>query len=251
MAAHGLGPTVSLDGWQVALAGLVSGAAGAGGGDLTADEHRWLEEQAGSDGLLLTTEVGRWWRTFRIRSSAPLTVAALAADAPAVLDRYLDHHAEASSFFLAEAGQFLDFVAGAHEAVPGPPALVTSVVALERAMLELVEAGPTAPPGAGPGLGAVARHPRATMVEMASPPAATLAALLTGGRPPEPGGGPFWLLVAPGIAGFVRAATAGEARLWQSMGEQPVTPGGDDRTALLRLWAAGAVLAYADPPIGA
>ncbi len=213
---------------------------------LSREEQRWLDALPDAAGFQLTCGMQRWWRHYRLRTSAPLTLAGLGPErASQVLDAFLDTCPRKSMFVASEALRFLEFAAERCAEVPH----LADVVAFERAMLRLAEptsthepAAETDPPPAL--LSEVAAHPLAEVVAFAAPPEEVLGAVL--GRRPLPGGGAreHWLLLAPRLPRGARAATPAEAWLFQAVraGETARLSDLDHAAALADLWAAGAVV---------
>ncbi|ACY14133.1 hypothetical protein Hoch_1583 [Haliangium ochraceum DSM 14365] len=206
--------------WQAALGGMVE--AHASGRDpravldtvdgLSDGEQRWLRGVADTPGFELSSYVPRWWRKRRVTRSARLTLAALGGDAEDTWDRYRRAVPCSTLFFLAEALDFLAFVARTAER-----AHVRAVAELERALLalqqaalegELLEVDQTSEEQ-------LERHPLAALVAFQAPAEAVLGALVTGAVMPAEQATPQWVLVAPKLPRRWRPATPQEAHAFQ------------------------------------
>ena len=214
---------MALRDWQVALGRLVEArSAGREGGsvrdvlaglELEDAERAWLEEVTGTRGFALTSYVPRWWRETRVGRSARLTLAALGARAPALLQDYQRAVTNFTLFFVPEGLAFLEYV----EALE-LPADVRAVARFERAMWSLKLGGAPVPVSVPPASdeGPLVRHPAAVLIPFEVPPELLLSALVRGGPLPEPAGPPLaephHALVAPGLPSLWRPATHAEAR---------------------------------------
>jgi len=212
---------VALRDWQIALGQLVEARSAGRDGmsvrealaglELDDAERAWLEEVTGTRGFALTSYVPRWWREARVGCSAPLTLAALGADARARVQDYQRAVPNFTLFFAPEGIAFLAYV----ETLP-VPGHVHAVARFERAMWNLKLAMPSmsAPVPAVPKEAPLVRHPAAALIPFEVPPELLLGALLQGAPLPEPTTEPHYVLVAPGLPGAWRPATHDEARVF-------------------------------------
>jgi hypothetical protein len=83
-------------------------------------------------GVQVTAHIRRWWRSVRLQSGAPLTLAALGADASKRVCDYLDEHPPFTTFYHHEAEAFIVWLA--HQPVHPH---VRALAAFETAMLRL------------------------------------------------------------------------------------------------------------------
>jgi hypothetical protein len=165
-------------------------------------------------GLALTARIRTSWCVGRSHRAAHLTLSALAeAERRSMVDAWVARGGGISSFFEAEAEAFLAFIADRVEA----PSHAASLCRFERALIR-ASAGHPAEEASEPfsGMTMLCRSPHADLVELRAPIDDLLAAV-EGERPwPPVGEVAHWLLVAPGVAGRARHATAGEIALWQA-----------------------------------
>jgi hypothetical protein len=207
---------MALQAWQQAIGMLVAQESSPGArrtpldqGGLSDAEQQWLAHVTGTPGFRVTCTVQRWWRDLRLRTAAPLTLAAVGDDcAEALLQRYLDTHLATTQFFLAEAIRFLDWLQRTGEIEAFPHA--SSVAAWEGARLRALLAGR----GAGrPAQDLVQTARAVALVPFSSPPEHVFTALLTG-RPLPAAGAEFWdVLVVPGTPPRWRVVEPEEALL--------------------------------------
>jgi hypothetical protein len=174
-----------------------------------------------SPGLRLTRQVQREWRAFRIRSSLPLTIRLLGADAADAIDRYLDAVAAPSSFFLQEAQQF----AGRCLLDDHPARHLESVVRFELAMLRAVQAraGGQADAHLGPIDGEVSpvvTHWAADVIPFLARPERVLLAAASPDWPSPPASEHHLLLCTPLVC---RSASTEEAGVFARL-RQAATP---------------------------
>ncbi len=249
---------MALQHWQSTLADLVIAHAAPAGfpppmpivraAPLTGSERRWLDRVAAEPGFQITCAVQHWWREFRIRSTLPLTLAALGSERCAqIVPAYLRASPAPSTFFLREALRFLDFLLARESDVPH----LASVARFERALLLLTQTTAFEPPGTGgrrplePGL-AIQTHPAADVVAFSAPPEQVIAALLNGATPPAPGATEHLLLLAPRLPNLARRATVHEAVLFAAVRAGLVrrvraTWDAEAADACAQLWEAGAL----------
>lgn len=212
---------MSLTSWQSALVELVSHDAGPPDPhhDLSPRERDWLAMAAEHRGTEVTRDVVRSWRWQRVGRSVPLTLLTLRRCGLLEAARvgYLAATFAPSSYAHAEGRQFLDFLDEVHhdpaDGAPGHPdrAHLATIVELERAVLSARASTWTTNIRASrpddavvPGVGG--------LVRAGCDARELLRGLLGGSALPAPGSGHGAFLVAPGIAGCFREATAGEIR---------------------------------------
>lgn len=212
---------MSLTSWQSAVVELVSHAAAPSERhpDLDPRERQWLEMAAEHPGTAVTRDVVRSWRWQRVGRSVPLTLLALRRCGLLESTRvgYLASTFAPSSYAHAEGRQFLAFLDdGRHDPADGAPGHpdrvhLATIIELERAVLTARASTWTTNIRASrpddavvPGVGGLVRA-GCDVREL-------LRGLLAGTAMPAPGSGHGAFLVAPGIAGCFREATAGEIR---------------------------------------
>jgi hypothetical protein len=211
---------MSLAGWQNALVELVTHGNGPAvdADDLTEAERAWFALAVDHPGTSVTRDVVQSWRWRRVALAAPLTLLMLRRCG--LLDSarttYLGDTFAPSSYSLAEGRQLLDLVDSrwASFADGGNPAdreHLSTIIALERAVLAAKASTWTTnirasrPDDAiSPGVGGLVRA-GCDVREL-------MRCLLSGAELPRGGSGHGAFLVAPGIAGCFREATAGEIR---------------------------------------
>jgi hypothetical protein len=210
---------MALRDWQIALAQLVE-ARSAGREELPlrqADlelegaERAWLEQVTGTPGFALTSYVPGRWRETRVGYTAPLTLAALGADARARLQDYQRAVPNFTLFFPSEGIAFLEYVD-----TLAVPTHVHTVARFERAMWNLKRRvlSMSAPTPAVPRDALLVRNPDAAVIPFDVHPELLLGALLMGAPLPEPTAELHHVLVAPGLPGSWRPATNQEARVF-------------------------------------
>lgn len=171
-------------------------------------------------GLAVTERVRTSWTIGRARRGARLTLAAL-PDGERLLRAWAAQEDTTPSYFDAAAEAFLGFVA---ERLTGP-SHAASLCRFERALIRARSAAmPDDRPPAFDRNTLVERTPSADLVSFHAPIEQLLGAI--DGKAPWPSVGVSgWsLLIAPGIAGQVRDASAVEVILWEAAAE-PVAAG--------------------------
>ncbi|OZM73659.1 hypothetical protein CFN78_09045 [Amycolatopsis antarctica] len=161
-------------------------------------------------GWAITTALYRQWRVFRLRSVAPLTLAALRDQADVVVAAYLAANPGSTSYAATDAEGFLRF---AVRTIPDDVHLA-EIAALERDFLTArlpAEVEDPPPPGT------LRRACRAGIREARFDPHRLLLWLAGRGEQPEAEPAGLKILVAPGLPGWVRVATADEVELWDSL----------------------------------
>jgi hypothetical protein len=159
--------------------------------------------------------VQRWWREYRLRSAARLTIAVLErCGRIALLEEWLARSATVSFFYRAEIEGFVDFVLERSQSLaPGARALLE----LERAAHVASAARRFA--GAARRLQAkdsVVRHPAAALVVFPDEPGAVIAQWVEGKPAARAEPTPVGVFVAPGLEGLGRPADRCEIELWKS-----------------------------------
>jgi hypothetical protein len=186
-------------------------------------------------GFQLTRRVQREWRSFRIRSSLPLTCRLLGAAVDAEIEAYLDAVVEPSSFFLREAEQF-----AAHCHAGRLDDNVAAVLRFELAMLRAVQERAAGRPLDAPprrhDLVGVRRA--ADVIPFGAPPEQVLLAAVTGDPPPR-ASGRYLLLCTPRVC---RPATAAEGAAFDLARHAPRPAAAFDAAVLESLAAAGAIV---------
>jgi hypothetical protein len=173
------------------LAGAGAPGAGTPGAGTPAERAGWP----------VTRALYRNGRVSRIRALAPLTLARLGVHAELAVDAYLAANPGAA----AHAAGFLEFAAAARP----DDRYLAEITFLELALIRVRQPEPA---GGAPPAGYLGRSRLASLRTVAFPPDSLLAWLSGhGDRPVET---PGVVLVAPGVAGWVRAATEAEARVW-------------------------------------
>jgi hypothetical protein len=164
-------------------------------------------------GVVLTRAVLRSWRSYRIETSAPLTLALLGSErAGRAISACLASIPSPSSFAAREGLAFLDHVESSVAHLPH----AESVIALERALLALRphEMPPPSRTEVDDVLhrpdALVRRHPWMAIVRFDAAPAEVMRALL-GGRPlPAAGHESGYVLCSPRLPRHMREATSAE-----------------------------------------
>jgi len=193
---------VSLADWQRELAARIAAprAAAAAAGD------------PGQPGLALTRMLQRNWRHTRLTHALPLTMRALPAGARhALLSDYCDACPCVSFFPVHEARGFAGFLAS----LAASPPHAASIAAMEVALIDAFEAGVFADAAAprAETAGSLQMARGASRVRFTAPPEQVLASALARREPPPPAAEDHELLIAPGIPGLARPASAAERRL--------------------------------------
>lgn len=192
---------MSLADWQRELAARITAprAAAAAAGDLD------------QPGLALTRMLQRNWRHTRLTHALPLTMRALPAAARhALLSDYCDACPCVSFFPVHEARGFAGFLA----ALDSSPPHAASIAAMEVALIDAFEVdvfADAAPRADAAGSLKMARG--ASRVRFVAPPEQVLASALARRELPPPAAEDHELLIAPGIPGLARTASAAERRL--------------------------------------
>ena len=167
-------------------------------------------------GLALTGRIRESWCNGRARRAAPLTLSALSeSDRDRIVRDWVAGGGGVSSFFEAEADAVLTFIAERLDAASH----AASLCRFEHALIRAGAIDPDDAPGEPmSGMTMVIRSPWAELVELQAPIDGLLDAI-DGRRPwPPIGDVAQRLLIAPGIAGKVRDASAVEIALWQAAG---------------------------------
>ncbi len=205
----------SLTAYQRALAGAIQRQ------EISAADTAMLDAMS-APGLSMTSRVRASWCKGRSRRAARLTLSALAEiERERLVNDWIARGGGTSSFFEAEAEAFLTFIASRLET----PSHAASLCRFERALIRsrAVDIGDEGEPVLD-GASMICRSPDADLVEFHAPIDALLDAM-AGKRPwPIIGRASHSLLIAPGIAGKVRDASAAEIALWAATAT-PVTAG--------------------------
>lgn len=211
-------PAPRLAAWQRGVAGRLTGA----DPPLAPTSRRTPTDPAPTStgtpaqrsGWKVTRALYAQWRHTRILRSAPLTLRVLGDRGAAVLDLHLASGGASTSYAAQEGAAFLDLVVRTLSDDPW----VGTTARLERALLRARTPHPTGDRGGdlGPHLGDVRPHPAATLFP-AGVDLRLLLAWLLGAGPRPPSAAPADILVAPGIPGLARPATAAESRLWRRL----------------------------------
>jgi hypothetical protein len=183
--------------------------------DLDGNERHWLRSVERTAGFQLTCAVQRWWREYRLRSAARLTVAVLERCARiALLEEWIASRPIVSFFYQAEVREFVDFVlARTSDLAPGARALLELERAAHVAMSARGFASGSRRPRAAD---SIVRHPAAALVVFPGQPGAVIAEWLEGKEPPRSDQACVGVLVAAGIRGLGRQAGREEIDLWEA-----------------------------------
>ena len=234
---------MSLLAWQTALSDLVVAQASRAGSDqlsvterLSDQERDWLVRVQSTPGFEVTCDVQRWWREFRVQTTAPLTLSLLGPGRrEQVVAEFVRRNPNPSSFLIREALPFLELASDVAADEPH----VREVAAFERAMLLLgqeIAAGAVADPGEFHASAPLEAHPLAAIVQFRAPPARVLSATTTGTALPPIEDCLYPVLIAPRLPNLARACSADEVRVFRE-----VQRGSADEGALGSLWQAGAL----------
>lgn len=158
-------------------------------------------------GWSTTRAMYRQRRVSRIRALAPLTLVRLGGAADLVIDAYLAANAGSTWDIGADAAGLLAFAAAARP----DDAYLAEIAFLEQA---LIRARQPDSADVKPSPGMLARSRRASLRILPFPPDRLMRWLSGQGARPNQTPGGARTLVAPGIAGWIRPATAAEAGVW-------------------------------------
>lgn len=186
--------------------------------DLGATDRDWLARLAHTPGLEFTCLIQRSWCELRARSAARLTMTALPAELRhEIVAAWLARGGGTASFFATETHALLDFVA-TH--LP-PGSHLASICRMEQAAHRASAAArdfiathtsvEALPSGAH-----LQRHPAASLVRFRAPPAAVVAAALSGTAWPPLEDDGYALVFAPGLPAMCRSATPAEVALFDA-----------------------------------
>jgi len=234
---------MSLLAWQTALSNLVvaqaarAGSVQLSGTERLSDHERdWLTRVQSTPGFEVTCDVQRWWREFRVQTTAPLTLSLLGPGRrEQVVAEFVRRNPKPSSFLIREA---LPFLALASDVAADEPH-VPEVAAFEQAMLVLgqeIAAVAVADPGEFDASAPVEAHPLAAIVHFRAPPERVLSATTRGTALPPIEDRRYPVLIAPRLPNLARACSDEEVRVF---GE--VQCGSTHEGALRSLWQAGAL----------
>ncbi|HEX4810890.1 MAG TPA: hypothetical protein VH325_18270 [Bryobacteraceae bacterium] len=218
--------------FQTALGRLVRVPAGGDplrGLDLDLRERSHLAVLADSAGFRFTMDVQRSWCIGRAAKAARLTLSMLPMEErERLLNEWVDAGRGTTSFFVAEADVFFDFIA---EHLPEPSHLLT-ICRLEQGTLRASEGAhhfKTPDLVRLAGADCVLRQGRhATLVRFYSEPRILFAGLTGEKTLPPISPVPMQMLFGPGVTGLFREAQPNELALWERLA-RPVP-----LTALLR-----------------
>lgn len=210
-------------------------------GTLSGAEAAMLQGSSAT-GIAMTARVRSSWCAGRARRAAPLTLSALAkADRERIVLEWVAAGGGVSSFFEAEADAFLAFIVERLKA----PSHAASLCRFERAVIRARAAGWDGRPMPPCATAMVSRSPDADLIELHAPLDVLLDALAGTRAWPDLDETSHSLLVAPGITGLVREASAAEIALWQAAETEVQSK---EHPAVARvLVACGALLSH-DPP---
>jgi hypothetical protein len=221
-----MGGVMSLLGLQAALGRMVmandfrahvaaEGAAALAPFEVGAADRDWLARLVHAPGFGFTCFIQRSWCELRARSAARLTMTALPAELRRdIVAAWLARGGGTASFFATETDALLDFVAAR---LP-PESHLASICRMEQAAHRVSAAArdfiathtsvEALPSGAE-----LQRHPAASLVRFHAPPAAVLAAALSGTAWPALADDGHALVFAPGLPAMCRSATPAEVAL--------------------------------------
>lgn len=158
-------------------------------------------------GWPITIALYRQWRVLRIRSLAPLTLARLGEHADLTIEAYIAANPGSSSFAAPDAAAFLRFAVRAH---PNDP-ILDEIAFLEGALIRVRRPESV---DSAPNPGYLTRSRRASVGRVPFPAIRLMLWLAGRGEPPAEAPGGTAVLIAPAVPGWVREASAEEARLW-------------------------------------
>ena len=169
-------------------------------------------------GLRLTRSIRRTWCRGRVAVGAQLTLAALPqARAAALLDEWVDLGGGSGTFFAAEAEAFLEFAASRLD----DPSHALSICRFECAVVRAGTAAAWFTPAEFVAGTPLTRGRYASLVTFAGRPADLLSAIEHRAVLPPPSRRQRFLLLAPGIPGFWRAASGTERRIMEQLAVNP------------------------------